>query len=251
MKIFRLGLLIFVSIVAGCRAGNMNTADYFSDAQAAALAQAAAKGHTDEIARLLSEGVDVNARGKDGMTPLLWALFNQNKEGFECLLQHGANPNLQLSDDQTSELARELPFAGNSAMSFAARYQDIWYLDTVIKYGGNVNLVNPFRSFTPIYASIEALRKLQPRKLIEAGANLNFQDRDGVTPLVFAAMCNRYDLAYEMLQAGADPTIKNKWGKGIEYFINQSKGRTTPEVSQWRDKVVELLHQKQKATGNQ
>ncbi len=251
MKILRLGLFVFVSIVAGCRAGNMNTADYFSDAQAAALAQAAAKGHTDEITQLLAEGVDVNARGKDGMTPLIWALFNKSKDGFECLLQHGANPNLQLSDDETSEFPRELPFAGNSAMSFAARYEDIWYLDTVIKYGGNVNLVNPYRSFTPIYDSMAARRKLQPRKLIKAGANLNFQDRDGYTPLVMAAMWNQYDLAYEMLQAGADPTIKNKWGKGIEYFINQSKGRTTVEVSQWRDKVEELLREKQKAAGKQ
>jgi hypothetical protein len=64
-------------------------------------------------------------------------------------------------------------------------------------------------------------------------------------------MCNRYDLAYEMLQTGADPTIKDRWGKGIEYFINKSKGRTTPEVSQWRDKVEELLREKQKAAGKQ
>ena len=221
----------------------MDAAEYFSDGQAAALADAAAKGRTAEVTRLLSEGVDVNVRGKDNMIPVIWALLNQNQEGFECLLQHGANPNLQLSDG-TSALAQELPFAGNSATSLAAQHKDIWYLDTVLKYGGDVNLVNPFRSFTPIFASIEAQRTLQAEKLIQAGANLNFKDRDGLTPPIFAAMCNRYDLLYDMVQAGFDPAIRDRWGYTVVYAINGSAGHTMPTMSKWRDKVIELLQKK-------
>jgi ankyrin repeat protein len=221
----------------------MDASDYFSDDRAEALAEAAASGRTEAAARLLSQGLDVNVRGRDGMTPLIVAILSQNKKGVEFLLQHGADPNLQLSDG-SSALAKELPFAGNSAVSFAARHEDIWYLDTVLKYGGNANLVNPFSDQTPIYASIASLRTLQPRRLIAAGANLNYQDRDGVTPLIFAARANRFDLAYDMLMAGADPTIANKWGKTIVNVIKRSVGHTLPDMSQWRDRVIAVLREK-------
>jgi ankyrin repeat protein len=221
----------------------MDASDYFSDDRAEALAQAAASGRTEAAAELISHGADVNARGRDGMTPVIWAFLNQNKKGFEFLLQHGGNPNLQLSDG-TSTLAKELPFAGNSAMSFAARDEDIWYLETVLKFGGNVNLVNPYNHQTPIYASIASLRTSQPKKLIAAGTNLNYQDADGITPLLCATRANRFDLAYDMLMAGADPTIANKWGKTIVNVIKRSVGHTLPEMSQWRDKVITVLHEK-------
>jgi ankyrin repeat protein len=240
----RWSLIALGGICAGWKPGTaIDVHEYFSNTEVATLAQAAATGRTGVIAQLLSAGVDLNARGKDNMTPVIWALLNQDKEGFECLLQHGANPNLQLSDG-TSALAKELPFAGNSAMSLAAQHQDIWYLDTVLKYGGDVNLVNPFRGFTPIYASMEARRTLNAKRLINAGANLDYQDREGITPLIFAAMCNEYDVAYEMLKHGADPTIENKWGNTIVYFIKRSEGRTTPDASAWRDKVAALLRDK-------
>jgi ankyrin repeat protein len=221
----------------------MDTADYFTDEKAASLAHAAAKGDTVTVAKLLAEGVDVNVHGRDGITPIIWTLLKENKEGFEYLLQHGADPNFQLPDG-TSDLAKQLPFAGNSAVSFAARNADIWYLDTVLKYGGNANLVNPFSGVTPIFESIQSQRTLQPQKLILSGANLNFQDKDGVTPLIYAVMCNRFDLAYDMLVAGADPTIKNKWGNTVIYFIVKSVGHTLPEMSHWRERVVDLLRKR-------
>jgi ankyrin repeat protein len=221
----------------------MAPSDYFVDKGVVALSEAAASGRSDVVTKLLAQGVNVNARGKDGMTLVILALLNQDKRGFECLLQHGAEPNLQLSDGESS-LAKELPFAGNSAISFAARDKDIWYLDTALKYGGNVNLVNPYNNQTPIYASIAALLTLQPKRLIAAGANLNYQDSDGITPLLCAARANRFDLTYVMLMAGADPTKKNKWGKSVVDVIAKSMGHTLPEMSQWRERVIDVLRKK-------
>src|SRR5271167_4699984 len=76
----------------------MNASDYYTDSRAAALAEASASGRIEQAASLLSMGVDVNVRGLDGMTPVIWAFLSQNKAGFEFLLRHGADPNLQLTD---------------------------------------------------------------------------------------------------------------------------------------------------------
>ena len=103
-----------------------HTGEYFSDKQVMSLARAGASGDSDMVAKLVSDGVDVNARGTDGMTPVIWALLALNERGFECLLQHGANPNLQLTGE-TSPMATEIPFPGNSSVSLAAMYDDIGY----------------------------------------------------------------------------------------------------------------------------
>jgi len=203
------GILCVVAGLSSCirMEARMDVYEYFKGDQAVSAASAAESGHVAVLEKLLNEGLDVNTRGVDGMTLLMWAILNGNKESFEYLLLHGADPNLQLSEG-TSEMAKELPFAGNSAMSFAAMHKDIWFLDTILKRGGNVNLVNPYNTRTPIYGSIAALRTLQTEELIRAGANLNYQDNAGVTPLLFAARCNRFDLVYQMLVIGADPMIK-------------------------------------------
>jgi ankyrin repeat protein len=215
---------------------NANASDYFADASVRDLAKCAAAGNIGGIVAAISGGVSVNSRGKDGMTPLNWAFAKQNKDGFLYLLQHGANPNLQMDD-------------GTSAVSYAAMHEDIWYLKTVLEHGGNPNLENRVRSFSPICYSItssdvEKPRLAQVELLIKGGANLNWQDRNGKTPLIIAADANRYDMVYLMLEAGADPTIKTTWDTTIVSEINTIRTDPTSDLYQWRSKVIALLKSK-------
>lgn len=55
-------------------------------------------------------------------------------------------------------------------------------------------------------------REEEVRALLEAGADVNAADGDGITPLMAAAMSGCLPLAKFLLEAGANPRLCNKWG---------------------------------------
>jgi ankyrin repeat protein len=71
------------------------------------LCKAIEENDVGEIDRLVAAGADVNAKGKENMTPLLWAFPDDKPERFKKLLELGADPNARLPQ---SELG--FPFAG-------------------------------------------------------------------------------------------------------------------------------------------
>lgn len=52
---------------------------------------------------------------------------------------------------------------------------------------------------------------------------------------------NQYDVAFELLKAGADPTIKNKFNRSDLDVIREYRGDTAGYMHQCRIKVVEIL----------
>ncbi len=62
--------------------------------------------------QLIADGVDVNAKGKDNVTPLFWAFFDNKLPRFKKLLEHGADPNVLL----TSNLGHPRIFAPNDSV---------------------------------------------------------------------------------------------------------------------------------------
>lgn len=137
--------------LAGQLAQMFNPRTATADPQAAALVQAAATGNVDEIDRLLSSGVAVDAEApapppagqplaglgqlfpgggpRHVMTPLLTALVHRQASAAELLLAHGADPN------------RVHPLFGTPIHSTAAA-GDTEMLQLIIDRGGDVNARN-------------------------------------------------------------------------------------------------------------
>jgi len=231
----RLSLLIVlagVSIACIKDANAMNARDYFTSPVELALIDAAGAGDIRRLERLVVQGADVNARGRDGMTPAFWALVHLSKNGLSFLLEHGADPNAQLTSD------------GNSAMSVSAMAADSWYLQEIIGHGGNVNLLNPIRRQTPIFDAMGAARDENVRMLIASHADLNAEDKLGLTPAMEAALHWRFDWVYALLEAGADPTIRSPADITLLTFIRRVPITTASPHYPWKLKVVELLKER-------
>lgn len=230
-------LLCGTALLASCLStGGPRAEKYFVDAQSRALAEAARVGDAKRIAALISAGVDVNAKGRGNLTAVTWALLHQSKVGFSYLLTQGADPNIQLT-----ESFDDILLEGRSAMAYASMHKDSWYLKEALKVRGNPNLVNSTRSFTPIMDSISSRRPDNVRLLLAAGANPNWQNRDGQTPMMIAATSNQYDVVYTLLEAGADPRLQTTWGTTIVSVIKLIRTDPKSEQWKWRARVIERL----------
>jgi len=96
--------LICVLTVAGClrhqpTGFKWRAEDYFGDQQTIELCDAIEDGDEHKVKELLSSGANINDRGKDGMTPLLWAFAGGSAEIFQLLLDAGADPTVPTKSD--------------------------------------------------------------------------------------------------------------------------------------------------------
>lgn len=206
--------------------------DIFTDGKVAELVMAASQGKIEVIDRLVAAGVDVNARGQGGMTPLAYVLQKENIEGVARLLHHGADPNLTYNEQQDSTMRR-----------FVVR-KDPAYLELALDYGGDVNALMYGDDGKPVIFDAITLGRVDNVKLlIDAGADVNLQDSiTGETPLHATGISAEYEIAYLLLEAGADPRINDNNGQnGLLWAIEDTKKPGSEEIYQWRQKVIEYL----------
>jgi ankyrin repeat protein len=232
MKAFRkisllcLGFCLFTVPIT---AATIKITDYFTVPQEIALATAAASDNVPQIQKLAGMGTNINARGRSDLTPLMLAAINHNKQAYECLLKLGADPNIQFQE------------TGSSAVLVAAAIADSSFLEQALVHGGKPNQVNPLTGLTPIWRSIEEILPTNVKLLAAAGADVNFPDGRGVTPLMFAAGSNRYDIDLILLDAGADPRQKNKWGNSLLWYIHHNRADPQSKFFEWKEEVVGRL----------
>jgi uncharacterized protein len=81
-----------------------------------------------------------------------------------------------------------------------------------IAAGSNLNEKDPYGGSSPLITASLFGKTEMARTLIEAGADLNFQNNDGSTALLTASFFCRPEIVKLLLDKGADRTIKNKYG---------------------------------------
>ena len=81
-----------------------------------------------------------------------------------------------------------------------------------IAAGTNSNEKDPFGGSSPLITASVFDKPEMAKLLIDAGADINFQNNDGSTPLHTAAFFCRPEIVKMLLDKGADKTIKNKYG---------------------------------------
>ncbi len=88
-------------------------------------------------------------------------------------------------------------------------------LDALRKHfeaGTDINERDPFGGSSPLISAAVFGKTEAAAILIDAGADINFQNNDGSTALHSAAFFCRPEIVQALLKAGADKSIKNKFG---------------------------------------
>jgi ankyrin repeat protein len=192
-----------------------------------ALLLAAERGESAEVRRLVTRGARIDGRDQRGRTPLLGATQRNQVEVARFLIQEGADVNAK-------DLIQDSPFL------FAGAEGRVEILKMTLAAGADLKSTNRFGGTALIPAAhhghVEVVKLLLAtniekdhinnlgwtalmeaviladggpahteivRLLIEAGANLNIPDRDGMTPLAHAKRRNYAAIVRRLMDAGA------------------------------------------------
>ena len=164
------------------------------------LLLACAQGDTRVVELLLRNGADASCTTAAGYTPLMTAAIEGNTTIIALLLDAGADPN-QPTPSATTALGAAAG-TGNEAA-----------IDLLLAHGAEPSALLPGSNVfhdPPLMCAIRACESASiVARLIEAGADVNVVDNEGITPLRAALDEGRDDLVRLLLRHGArHPPLK-------------------------------------------
>ncbi|MCG7854010.1 MAG: ankyrin repeat domain-containing protein, partial [Methanosarcinaceae archaeon] len=174
------------------------------------LMLAACRGHFAEVRYFHEKGFSVNATNKLGVTAIFDAVSDRVESRYilEYLIDHGANVSIKSADGTTP-----LMMASSNGASMAA--------GILIANGAVANDANNLKE-TPLQLACRGISDLELEEvtkweatiklLLDKGAQVNTQDRDGRTPLMEAAVHEAPRVVETLLKHGAAVNTQDKKG---------------------------------------
>jgi ankyrin repeat protein len=176
------------------------------------LLQASRLGHMPTIQALVDAGADINLAQSEGETPLMAAAAAGSLEAVNLFIRRGANVE-----------ARERAYY-QTALVWAAGEGHLAVVNALLEAGANPNATSRIITlsrgrgdggrmwvdFTSggLSALMFAARGGQVdvvRRLVDAGATVNYANPDGLTALLIAVINDETDVAAALLEKGANP----------------------------------------------
>jgi len=215
-----------------------------SDYGVTALQQAAVCGSVTVIEVLLRSGADVKARDTRGYTALHHAAAEGRYDAARLLVKAGAEPNAQLPRGDWTPLFLACMLPGRMGLEFVellvaagaavneAKWPDsplrvaaVYNRRRIVRYllakGGDVNRASTLADSTLLHSAAGRLRAGMCWYLITHGADVDWQDSKGNTPLmaVFVAKQHTAELAFQVDETVAclldgDPDLAKKNNEG-------------------------------------
>jgi quinoprotein dehydrogenase-associated probable ABC transporter substrate-binding protein len=181
------------------------------------LTAAARQRHDKTIDLLVELGADPNKHDGNGMTPLAAALMRDHVPSIKALIDHGAE-----LEEPGQDGYRPLALALAEKKYEAAK--------ALMDGGADVRTPSGEEGLTPLMivaaqtgpaeGSIFLPGSTRPtdiaKALIDAGADVNAQAKNGMTALMVAALNNSAPMIGLLMDAGSDPSLKNAQGKTAE-----------------------------------
>ncbi|MBN1423267.1 ankyrin repeat domain-containing protein [Candidatus Fermentibacteria bacterium] len=175
-------------------------AAYESSIGATPLHGCAAFGSVAQVADLLRQGADANARDRLGQTPLFPAVLRGERRVVEELLSHRADVNAKTDQGVTP------------LHVVASGEKDLKGIMTLlVSRGADVNAVTR-QGETPLHLAVRHGHRGSAKVLLDRGANVNAVDISGVSPLYESARRGNTDIAKDLLTKGADHNARSQTG---------------------------------------
>jgi ankyrin repeat protein len=227
LNLFFAAALVCIMNQADCKtyAGGRDAAQTFRDPKVVALVEAIESEDLARVDKLVQSGVNINATGASGQTPLHWSLLKVGIRAstIEHLLALGANPNARLDE-------------GESVLLLAAGGNRADLLELFLQNGGDPNLADKHNR-TPLMDAIAGQYESNVRLLLKHGADPN------AGSACLATVANaRFDFTLILLENGLT--------KDLHKCESMIRNRALPEGSRqidWRAKVLKALAERESA----
>ncbi len=184
----------------------------------------------EQIAFLIDMGIDVNARNRNGHSPLYLAVQDNNRSIGEKLLASGADVFSTDSENSsplrlaltwggdvqdwvlTSEVIRAKDGAGNTPLHYAAEWNLNAAVTSIIEKGGHINAQNN-NGESPLFNAVKANNIGAIEILLKNGTDKNLRNYLGDTIVHYSVRWEAQDAARLAISNGYDVNAKNLSGK--------------------------------------
>ena len=200
------------------------------DSGQTALMWAAAGGHWEIVDLLIGAGADVNASSSGKFTPLMFAARTGDLKSTELLLDAGAEVNAATEDGLSPLLIASASLDAITGSDYRlvveeSQHESLGAL--LLDRGADVTQSDQY-GMTALHYAVEMNKPSLLRALLKRDADPNAQltqglpfrrgdyvgreAYDGASPFWLAARLGNVEMMRELLDAGADPELRQAWG---------------------------------------
>ena len=190
------------------------------------------------------------------MDAILEAILEDDRASVKKLLKADTNLATRLIDEEwlyDSKIFHWI-YAGDTALHLAAAGYRVEIAGLLLAAGADPNSAMNHRRSGPLHYAADgyivgpawdAKRQVKTiRCLLDAGADINAQDKNGASPLHRAVRTRCSAAVRCLLKAGSDPTLKNKPGSTPFHLAVQNTGRGgtgTEEAKAAQRQIIEVF----------